>query len=70
MHAHTYARTYARVQRVYPDLPAPVYLDWGQPVDGSCAETGPGSGVFTRRWQGGTVALDCNTWTPSFNATL
>ena len=45
--------------------PADLDVDYGVPI-GFCAETGPGSGVFTREWTKATVTLDCN----SFNATI
>jgi hypothetical protein len=37
--------------------------DYGVPVDPVCAETAPGSGVFTRRWSKADVTLDCGTYT-------
>jgi hypothetical protein len=37
-------------------------VDYGEP-NGVCAETAPGSGVFTRQWSKAAVQFDCNTWT-------
>jgi hypothetical protein len=36
--------------------------DYGVP-DGPCAETGPGTGVFTRSWGKAMVSWDCHTGT-------
>ncbi len=33
--------------------------EFGAPL-GTCAETAPGSGVFSREWTGATVQFDCN----------
>ena len=33
----------------------------GAPVDATCAETAPGSGVFAREWSKASVSVDCNT---------
>lgn len=41
--------------------------DYGTPL-GLCAETAPGTGVFTRQWSKADVSMDCNTWTA--NVTL
>jgi hypothetical protein len=32
--------------------------EFGAPL-GTCAETAPGSGVFSREWSGATVSWDC-----------
>ena len=40
--------------------PPALDLDYGVPL-GLCAETGQGSGVFTREWTKSTVSVDCNT---------
>jgi hypothetical protein len=40
------------------------YGDMGAPA-GLCAETAPGSGVFSRAYEGGTVQMDCATFTPT-----
>lgn len=42
--------------------PPAMDLDYGVPVDATCSETAPGSGVFVRRWSKASVALDCNTY--------
>ena len=34
--------------------------EFGEPAGGACAETAPGSGVFTREWTGATVSWDCD----------
>jgi len=47
------------------DFPAALHLDYGQPSSGQCAETAPGSGVFSRAWSHADVSFDCNTWTPT-----
>jgi hypothetical protein len=47
----------------YP-RPASLDVDYGEPT-GLCAETSAGSGVFQRSWTKATVAMDCNTGTPS-----
>ena len=47
-------------------FPDALNVDYGEPVGGAlCAETKPGSGVFTREWTKASVSMDCNTWTPS-----
>ena len=38
--------------------------DYGTPL-GVCAETSPGSGVFSREFDKSTVSMDCATWTPT-----
>jgi hypothetical protein len=40
----------------------------GAPL-GLCAETVPGSGVFSRKWTGAHASFDCGTATGSVNAT-
>ena len=35
--------------------------DYGLPVDGTCWETGAGSGVFVRRWSRAEVSVDCGS---------
>ncbi len=45
--------------------PRMAYQDYGEPVDATCYETAPNSGVFTRKWTKATVTMDCNTWTPT-----
>ena len=40
-------------------LPATTQVDYGEPT-ARCAETAPGSGVFTRAWSKATVTVDCN----------
>jgi hypothetical protein len=51
-----------------PTLPLPQRLfdvaAYGSPVDAVCVPAG--SGVFTRRYEHGTVALDCGTYTATF----
>lgn len=44
----------------YP-LPAALALEYGTPT-GTCEETAPGSGVFTRDWTLSTATMDCNTY--------
>jgi len=41
------------------DFPASLSVDYGEPL-GTCAETTPGSGVFTRAWTKATAKVDCN----------
>ena len=41
--------------------PAALDADYGDPVDATCAETAPGSGVFAREWSKASVSVDCNT---------
>jgi hypothetical protein len=50
------------------ERPAALSYEYGTPV-GTCRETGPGSGVFTRTWTQATVSLDCNSWSPTINIT-
>jgi hypothetical protein len=48
------------------EFPAALNADYGTPTGGQlCAETAPGSGVFTRDFTKATVQMDCNTWTPT-----
>ena len=42
----------------YPDE---LSVDYGVP-SGLCAETAPGSGVFSRDFSLSTVVMDCSTW--------
>lgn len=44
--------------------PPELDLDYGVPL-GPCAETAPGSGVFTRDFSRSTVTMDCASWTPT-----
>ena len=47
-------------------FPDALNVDYGEPVGGAlCAETKPGSGVFTREWTKASVSMDCNKWAPS-----
>eukprot|EP01051_Picozoa_sp_SAG22_P014977 SAG22_NODE_1895_length_3366_cov_3.131007_3_plen_140_part_00 len=48
----------------YP-FPKEFNLDYGEPVDKVCKETGPNSGVFEREWSKASVKMDCNSWTPT-----
>ena len=45
-------------------LPPALAVDYGEP-SGLCAETAPGSGVFSRDYSKATVTIDCATWTSS-----
>ena len=45
--------------------PASLDLDLGDP-QGFCAETAPGSGVWTREYAKYTVSLDCGKWEAAF----
>ena len=47
------------------ERPDALGYDYGEPVDPTCSETRPGSGVFTRTWTKSVVTMDCNTWTPN-----
>ena len=40
--------------------------DFGAPLEPSCREVSPGSGVFERKYAHRTVRLDCTDWTASF----
>ena len=42
-------------------FPPSLKADYGVPA-GTCAETAPGSGVFTREWSKATVQMDCNAY--------
>ena len=42
------------------DYPAALQTDVGLPL-GTCSETAPGSGVFTRAWTKATSKVDCNS---------
>ena len=44
--------------------PAALSVDYGVP-SGLCAETAPGSGVFSRDFSAATVRMDCASWTSS-----
>lgn len=44
----------------YP-LPPELGLAYGEPT-GTCSETSPGSGVFTRDYTLSTVTMDCNAY--------
>ena len=46
--------------------PEEVDVDYGTPVDPTCSETAPNSGIFTREWSKASVKMDCN----SFEATI
>ena len=46
------------------EVPPAINGDYGEPT-ALCGETAPGSGVFTRDWTKATVAMDCNSWTPT-----
>ena len=48
----------------YP-FPNEFHLDYGEPIDAICAETGVNSGIFTREWSNVKVEMNCNTWTPT-----
>lgn len=45
----------------YP-FPPEFNLDYGEPVDKVCKETGENSGIFTREWSNADVQMDCNKW--------
>ena len=45
------------------EVPELLNMDVGEPLE-MCHESSPG--VFSRRWSRVTVALDCNSWTPTF----
>ena len=40
--------------------------DFGLPVEPSCREVAPGSGIFERKYAHRTVRLDCTKWTATF----
>ena len=44
---------------------SPSHLQTGVPTDPVCRETGPGTGMFTRKWSKATVTLDCTTFMPN-----
>ena len=44
------------------ERPQEVDVDYGTPIDATCAETAPNSGIFTREWSKAIVKMDCNTW--------
>jgi len=46
------------------EFPAALKADYGVPL-GTCSETGPGTGVFTRSYTNAKAQMDCNTWTGS-----
>jgi hypothetical protein len=41
--------------------PNPIAVQYGTPI-GLCAETAPGSGVFTREYTKAAVKVDCANW--------
>jgi len=43
------------------DRPAALDADYGVP-QGFCAQTAPGSGVWTREYSKATITLDCGRW--------
>ena len=43
----------------YAPIPPEWDEDFGVPSGGACAETGPGSGVFSREYSDATVTWDC-----------
>ena len=45
----------------YP-RPKEIEVDYGVPVDKTCAETGEGTGVFRRKWSKATAEMDCNEY--------
>lgn len=52
------------------DVDAPILqLDYGVALS-TGKETAPGSGVFTRQFEGGTVRLDCGVWSSTFTPKL
>lgn len=46
----------------YP-RPTELEVDYGVPVDKICAETGEGTGIYTRKWSKATASMDCNGYT-------
>jgi hypothetical protein len=44
------------------DRPAALDIDYGEPVDATCTETAPQSGVFVRNWSKASVKMDCNSY--------
>lgn len=46
--------------RAYP-YPPELALDYGVPT-GTCTESSPGSGVFSREWSKAHVEMDCPNW--------
>ncbi len=50
------------------EVPEQLNWDYGEPL-GLCHETAEGSGVFVRKWSKATIAMDCNTWSPTINMT-
>ena len=46
----------------YP-FPPELHADFGAPL-GLCAETAPGSGVYSRKYSRATITMDCNTAVP------
>ncbi len=40
-----------------------VDVDYGTPIDKTCRETAPGSGIFVRNYTKVSVQMDCNTFT-------
>jgi hypothetical protein len=43
-------------------FPAALNADYGVPTSGFCAETAPGSQVFTREYSQASVTMDCTAW--------
>ena len=55
---------------VYPKWHADLFdADYGVPL-GPCAETAPGSAVFTRAWSRATVALNCSDTEHGFSPNI
>jgi len=50
------------------DFPDALKVDYGTPL-GTCSETGPNSGVFTRAFTKAVAQMDCNTWTGTVKVT-
>ncbi len=50
------------------EFPDALKVDYGTPL-GTCAETAPNSGVFTRAYTNGKATMDCNTWTGTVTST-
>lgn len=50
-------------------FPSQLNLDYGEPTDTLCTETGTNSGIFTRTWSKATVQMDCNTYTADITMT-
>jgi len=50
------------------DFPDALKADYGVP-QGTCSETAPGSGVFTRVYSKAVAQMDCSTWTGTVKVT-